>query len=271
MAFKVGMIPYTNMEPYRLMGPPQGGEFVACLPRESVGALRDGKIVAAAVPVGGLPQLAKIAQSLGPFGIAAGRASLSVLFFSRLALRELVRPAKLALTAESASSVRLLYLLLRRRLKVEQIPWLVEDHRRADGCLLIGDKALSWRKRFNNHGMVEGFDRMVDLAVLWRREFGLPFVFARWVVRRDAPATVRKALEIWLHEFRRKENELLAQAAAVCSRRIQMAEEEMLIYFRTLRRCLTDSDLEGQRLFLEKMAALSNEPFFQPYPGDGPS
>ncbi len=267
MAFKVGMIPYTNMEPFRLMGPPAGGEFVSWLPSNSIGALLEGQIVAAAVPVGGLPQLEGVTESLGRFGIAAPRASMSVLLFSRRPFEELKRPMTLALTGESASSVRLLYLLFRQRLGAGQVPWLVTDHGEADGCLLIGDKALEWRRRFCSQGTVEGFANMADLAVLWHRYFGRPFVFARWVVRRDAPGQVRKCLEGWLHRFRSREDALVEEAASVCAGRLAMPEAEMKKYFHTLRRCLTASDLEGQKLFLEKMEALSGDRFFRPRPG----
>ncbi len=267
MGFKVGMIPYTNMEPFRLMGPPQGGQFVSCLPKDSIGTLLAGRIVAAAVPVGGLPQLSGVAESLGCFGIAAGRASMSVLLFSRQPFEQLQRPMTLALTSESASSVRLLYILFRQRLSPSQVPWQVPDHGRADGCLLIGDKALEWRKRFLEQSMVEGFGNMADLAVLWRHHFGHPFVFARWVVRCDAPDGVRKSLMGWLENFRRRENELLEKAAIICARRLAMPEDEMRKYFHTLRRCLTASDLEGQKLFLARMQDVTGDPFFQPFPG----
>lgn len=251
------------MEPFRLLGPPSGGVFVPCLPRESIAALKKGQIVAAAVPVGGLEELDGVVETLGRFGISAGRESMSVLFFARCRFSEFKRPLTLFLTRESASSVRLLYLLFRHTAGRDKIPRVTENPDKADGRLLIGDQALRWRIRFEQHGQVEGMTEMVDLAVLWRRYYRLPFVFARWVVRKDASRKVRKSLYNWLEQFKVREKELVAAAAYPSARRLGMSEKMMHKYFRTLRRCLTESDLQGQNLFMEKIKALGKGPYFQ--------
>ena len=112
MTYPVAMIPYTNMAPYRALGPPEECRFHLCVPRRSIAALREGRVLAAAVPVGGLDAVAREAEPLGAFGIAAARRVLSVLFFSRRPFREMDGTARIRLTTESASSVRLLLLLL---------------------------------------------------------------------------------------------------------------------------------------------------------------
>ena len=92
MSTPVAMIPYTNMAPYRQLGPPAGSHFVSLVPRQSIDALRTGAVVAAAVPVGGLTLLGDSVETLGPFGIAARGPCMSVLLFSRLPFEAMTMP-----------------------------------------------------------------------------------------------------------------------------------------------------------------------------------
>lgn len=196
MTFPISIIPYANMEPYRLMGPPVDCHFVADTPRQSTQALLDRRILAAPIPVGDLPQVEKWVQPVGAFGIAAQGAVKSVLLFSNHPFVELAAPAKIYLTDQSSSSVRLLYLLLGQQFGFERLPYVTDRVEEAQAQLLIGDQALVRLHQQN--------DRFVtDLAKEWVQTQGLPFVFARWVVRKDAPPACLGALADWLAEFRR--------------------------------------------------------------------
>ena len=107
MTFPVAMIPYLNMAPYRELGTPAGCRFVPLVPSRSIEALRSNAVIAAAVPVGGLPALNGLTEFLGNFGIAAAEQSMSVLFFSRRPLNAMGSETRIQVTGESASSVRL--------------------------------------------------------------------------------------------------------------------------------------------------------------------
>jgi chorismate dehydratase len=122
MTAAVAMIPYTNMAPYRQLGAPRGCRFVPLVPKASIGALLSGEVVAAAVPVGGLAALDGVVETVGRFGIAAAGECMSVLFFSRFPFEAMHDPRTIRVTAESASSVRLLYLLLRHCHGVSKLP-----------------------------------------------------------------------------------------------------------------------------------------------------
>jgi chorismate dehydratase len=56
-----------------------------------------------------------VVETVGRFGIAADGESMSVLLFSRVPFDAMHRPRTLRVTGETASSVRLLYLLLGQR------------------------------------------------------------------------------------------------------------------------------------------------------------
>jgi predicted solute-binding protein len=60
-------------------------------------------------------------------------------------------------------------------------------------ALVIGDTALRWI-----HRAPAGFAIGMDLAAAWHAWTGLPFVFARWGVRRSVPATARDWLARYL-------------------------------------------------------------------------
>jgi chorismate dehydratase len=100
--------------------------------------------------------------------------------------------ARIALTEESSTSVRLLRLLLEVRYGLRPIAYErqtlynygVSDEKRIDqrfaAALVIGDQALRWRVR-----PPDGFVQAMDLACEWCDWTAQPFVFACWCVRCD--------------------------------------------------------------------------------------
>jgi predicted solute-binding protein len=255
MTYPISMIPYANMAPYRMLGEPDNCHFVTLVPRESIDALRRGTVLAAAVPVGGLPRLGDLVEPLGPFGIAARERSMSVLFYSRKPLSDFGPGDRIRLTTESASSVRLLYLLLGLKIGFRRLPELAEEGTEADGELVIGNKALVWAWQLENCPNAQAGPRpsqlrlVTDLASEWFAQEGLPFVFARWVVRRDAPAAVKAALSDWMDRFRRAEAALVAKAIPVTAGEMCAPEAALARYFEVIRRSLDPTDLAGQSRF----------------------
>jgi chorismate dehydratase len=121
--------------------------------------------------------------------------------------------AKILLTGESSTSVRLIRLLLEVRHGVRpgvweradlappasrdpagsHTPWSPPDlPADVQAALVIGDTALRWARR-----APAGFAIGMDLAAAWHEWTGLPFVFARWGVRRSVPAPARD----WLADY----------------------------------------------------------------------
>ena len=254
--YPVAMIPYVNMLPYRVLGSPPGCCWHDYVPRESVGALAAGRVIAAAVPVGALAGLEDCVEPLGRFGIAARESSMSVLFFSNHPFDELRETDRLRITPDSATSVRLLYLLLRYQ---QSAPGL----RRLDGAsgeLIIGDQAL--RRMYEGRsgvyplGGLDGvrpYRHVADLATRWYQHHRLPFVFARWVIRRDAPPEARSTLLDWLNAFKEREDSLIDRAIPIAAQQLGLPESLIAHYYRCLGRVLDEADIDGQALFLKEI------------------
>ena len=264
MSYPIAMIPYANMAPFQELGPPPGCHLIDCTPRQSVAALKAGTIWAAAVPVGGLAQLAGEVDYLGCFGIAARSEVMSVLFFSDRPFDAFCRPLGLRLSTESASSVRLLYLLLGYQHGFERLPFAAGENQPANGTLLIGDAALRAAQTVRREGAVNGFQIITDLAARWDAHHHLPFVFARWVVRKEAPDDLRAGLSEWLQGYREREGELIRQAAPRVAARLGLSSDFALRYLKIIRRCLTVEDEAGQERFLGELRRHMREPLFHP-------
>ena len=262
MTAAVAMIPYANMAPYRQLGAPRGCRFVPLVPRASIGALLSGDVVAAAVPVGGLAVLEGVVETVGRFGIAAEGDSMSVLFFSRVAFEEMHGPRTIRVTGESATSVRLLYLLLRQIHGRKGLPHIAGDGQVPDGELLIGDRALV-------RGQAAGDGPplyVTDLSRGWFDSHGLPFVFARWVVRKDASEVIKLTISAWLEEFKAREPSLVEQAVPEAAGTLDIAPAIVRRYFQAIRRSLDERDIRGQQLFFRQFEALGRPVLFQTAP-----
>jgi chorismate dehydratase len=259
MTAAVAMIPYTNMAPYRQLGDPPGCRFVPMVPRASIAALLSDEVVAAAVPVGGLNALARVVEPVGRFGIAADGDVMSVLFFSRVPFNAMHRPRTIRVTGETASSVRLLYLLLGQRHGFDRLPHLAADGQAPDGELLIGDRALVRGQAIDTVQPLY----ITDLSRRWRDIHGLPFVFARWVVRKDAPESVKSAIAGWLDEFKAHEPSLVEKAVPEAAETLGLTPDIIRRYFRVIRRCLDERDIRGQALFSRMLARADRPPLFQ--------
>jgi predicted solute-binding protein len=258
----VAMIPYANMAPYRMLGPPAGCRFVPLVPRASIEALLAGDVIAAAVPVGGLASLAGVVETVGCYGIAARGPCMSVLFFSRVPFAAMHAPRTVRITGETASSVRLLYLLLGQAHGFERLPRLAANGQRPDGELLIGDRAL-----INGQvPPVPPWTAVTDLSSLWFETQQLPFVFARWVVRSDATPAVKSSIARWLETFKAREADLVERAVPVSADALGLAPEVVRRYFQVIRRCLDDVDLRGQARFCELLAQVARSPLFPAMP-----
>lgn len=200
-------------------------------------------------------------ETVGHFGIAAKGPCMSVLFFSRLAFDAMHAPRTLRVTSETASSVRLLYLLMGSYFGFDRLPHLVDAGQAADGELLIGDRALI---RGQAMQVDDGYTHIIDLSQLWLTLKGRPFVFARWVVKKDAPSAVKNVLVRWLETFKANESTLVEMAVAPSARAIGLPEDVVRRYFAVIRRCLDEEDLQGQKLFFEAMGKFGHRPLFQP-------
>ncbi|MCP5199820.1 MAG: hypothetical protein H6977_07395 [Gammaproteobacteria bacterium] len=244
---RVLLTPYLNTRPLWHHGAPRGCTLDTLAPRLAVDAMLRGEALAAVVPVAGLPRLQGVAELLGPYGIACRGRSESVLLCSRQPFAAIDGATRLALSADSMSSVRLLYLLLARRMPDRGVPRLVEAGEPVDAALIIGDAALRAAGR-------REWPHVTDLATQWFLAHGRPMVFARWVVSHRASAAQRAALAAWLAAYAAREAELRARAARLDHARAGLGPVAAARYLDGIRTCLDDDDLAGQAIYERELA-----------------
>jgi chorismate dehydratase len=185
LMLRVGRISYLNVEPFFHAFP---WPIAESLPPRALGeAVAEGRVDAGPLALADCLRLEGTVTRL-PFGIVGPTRAQSVLLFSDRPMAEL-GGRRIAVTGETATSVRLLRILLAFRYETAA-PVLVGLDEPADAVLLIGDAALRllrqgpWPRRLCH-----------DLGVEWTDWTGYPMVFAAWAVRLDAPAAARKGLE----------------------------------------------------------------------------
>lgn len=168
----LGSVPYLNARPltWTIQEP------VALLePSKLAMELAAGRLQAALVP------LAEVLENADLYHIVDGCAIGSLLSVYSVVLAHMlpvVRIKTVALDPASKTSNLLLRVLLQKYYRLN--PVYVSPDEAAEGQLLIGDPAIAYRQSHPD-------ERYLDLAASWHAHTGLPFVFAVWAVRRDAP------------------------------------------------------------------------------------
>jgi chorismate dehydratase len=174
----------------------------------------------------------------------------SVFLFSSLPPEELTdRPV--LLSGQSQTSVALVKIILeefikvRPRYRVGEIFVDGQCARDVSAVLAIGDEAL--------HLHTEGLHPYrLDLADVWHRATGLPFVFAVFAVReefaRNHPATLR---HVWqtLIDCRDHGRKRLAEISRMVAPRIPMTEDACCDYLRRIEHHLGPAHQKGLELF----------------------
>ena len=238
----IGRISYLNTEPF-FEGLDVEAEQRAVPPRELARLCREGALDVGALPVAELFRLEDDFEPLGEMGIANLGKVTSVLAFSRRPFEEL-DGASVTLTRDSATSVRLLRLLLEVQRGVKPREYVRGPAPDGDAFLTIGDEAL----RLGYEG-VPGFPHKMDLAEAWGEWQGLPFVFARWAVRRSLPAEEKARLA---EAFSRALDLGMSRAGEIAARRapaIGVPAPVLEEYLRRFRYRLHDEDRQGEALF----------------------
>jgi predicted solute-binding protein len=162
--------------------------------------------------------------------------------------------------------VKLLYLLLGYRNGFNNLPCVTDEEKQANGKLLIGDEALTKIIAYDqnsNDKFTERYPFVTDLAKEWHTVHKCSFVFARWVIRKDAPKSVFVAIMNWLEKFRTYEKEFLLQSSKREAARLGISEEEMFNYLLSIKRVLNEEDIKGQTLFQDEFKQKAQTPLFQ--------
>ena len=200
--YPIGLIHYTNVAPILdYLEVPEGVEVVKGVPTQMNAALLSGRVNMANISAVEFIRNAGVLAALPDFSVSVLGAVYSVNLFHRRPWGEL-RGGRIALTAQSATSVALLEVLLREtgvratleRAEGTALALLEQGY---DGVLRIGDDALrEWYRVVGpigeevsmldlphaRHGVT-----VTDLAQRWFTLTGHPFAFAVWAWRKDSP------------------------------------------------------------------------------------
>ncbi|TWI64823.1 chorismate dehydratase [Desulfobotulus alkaliphilus] len=263
---RIGRIDYLNVWPvyygFDLMGIPHGMTLHTAAPAELNGMLEEGLLDISAISAFAYAKNHKDWMLVPDLGIGCDGRVMSVLLVSTCPL-EALNGAALGLSRESASAASLLRFFFWKRglacmLDTRRVR-SPEDLEGLTGGLVIGDAALcgQWREKF---------PYVYDLAELWKKDTGLPFVFGLWAVRREAvlqrPDALGQALSFLLMSKATgmKAMERICQRAAVEK---GLAPETVKDYFTCLDYGLPPSHIRGLVHYfhcMEKMGFIDGAP-----------
>lgn len=189
----------------------------------------------------------------------------SVLLFSPVEIAEL-GGSTVAITGESATSIHLLRVLFREFYNLYNvkdcvpgtaIEALVEKKQPA---LLIGDRALRLAQN-----LPEGI-KVFDLGDLWYQHTGLPFVFALWMIRKNALHSHSEDLKRLKQQLLNSRQQVLAKSQyyAEKSAKTKGLDADLIVdYWNTIDYRLDKMHQEGLKLFFhlcKKHNYLTDEP-----------
>lgn len=230
---RIGCAPYLNAKPL-IYGLEERISF--CPPAELPDRLRSGEIDVGLAPLGAC--LSGEFALVDGAGIAADGPVKSVILVHEAPLGDV---RTVALDPDTRSSFLLLRVLLENFLGFH--PKYLPFTERADARLLIGDRALAFRKECPGANLL-------DLGECWRDRTGLPFLFAAWAVRRGE----RKARELALLLRETKQRGLAARVS------IAKDADEWEYLTRFIRYEVGEREKAGLSRYVEELRVLGEKP-----------
>src|SRR5262245_2711175 len=191
MALRVGRIPYLSCEPFYFAMERRGMVLYDAVPSALAGAAAEGEIDAGPMPLVDCFRLDEQFRFLSGFCMATIRKAGSVVLHTNPPIQELTG-ARIGISGEAATSFRLLQVVLALKYQLQPEAYVtLEDS--CDAVLLIGNAGL--RQRYG----VRDYAHTYDLGEEWFQWTGLPFVLARWMVRKDVERQEAARLEDTLY------------------------------------------------------------------------
>jgi chorismate dehydratase len=188
---KVGRVPYLLAEPFYFDMARRGIELYELVPSALASAAENGEIDAGPLPLVDCFRLEDRFQPVAGFCVASLKQAGSIFLYSTK-LIEALHGAHIGVTDEASTAPRLLQVLLSLKYQVQPEAY-VPLQAPCDAFLLIGDQGL--RQRMGTPGCPYTY----DLGEEWYTWTGLPFVFARWMVRKDVDPKDMALLEDTLY------------------------------------------------------------------------
>jgi chorismate dehydratase len=258
---RVGRIPYANLYPifHCLDSRPKGApySFIKGVPSRLNGMLREGLLDIS--PSSSIEYLRnKERYLIIPFTSISSRGPIrSILLFSKYPVEEL-GGRNVALSIESETSSAMLRIILNKFYSLK-CRFVSTDRRsvntaltRVSAVMLIGDNAMKQAIRLQDRKASTTGLYVYDLGELWERFTGLPFVYALWLVRKQAATEKGELLKKFcddLHKARAVSRRRFRSIAAEAPHRKWISEPDLVAYWKLISYDLTDEHMEGLRLF----------------------
>jgi chorismate dehydratase len=247
MGLRIGYLPYLHAEPFYIDMARQGMALTELVPHALAVAAANGEIDAGPVPLVDCSRLEDRFQPVAGFCIARLQDAGSSLLFSTRPVTALAG-APIGVTDEASSALRLLDVLL--RLKYQAPPAAYVPLQAAhDAFLVIGNRAL--RQRMG----APGFPYAYDLGAEWHAWTGLPFVFSRWMVRKDVHPKDRALLEEALYVGLEEGVDVLCNLAEP-REDLLMLPRDVVKYIQGFRYYIGRSEQQAIDLFLRHLRQL---------------
>ena len=251
----LGHIPYLNCVPFFSTLKQEGfqGDLVSGVPSELNLMLQSGRLDASPSSSFEYARNWQDYVLLPGHSISSIGKVHSVLLFSPVELAEL-EGRSISITGESATSINLLRIILREFQGLDNVVDAVPDksveQEIAAGrpALLIGDRALRLAQA------VPAGMQVYDLGELWHKQTGLPFVFALWMIRRDALTRFSQQLSQLENQLRRSCQQVLKNPdtiAALVAPKSGLTQRQVIDYWLSIDYCLDDAHIEGLKLFFQ--------------------
>ena len=252
---KLGHIPYLNCIPFFHFLEERGfsGDLISGVPAELNRMLHLGELD---VSPSSSFEYARHWQDyilLPNHSISSRGKVRSVLLFSPVELTQL-DGREIAITGESATSINLMRVVLREFYGHQNISDIVpnipveELISNGQPALLIGDRAL------RAVGSLPAGMECIDLGEIWFQKTGLPFVFALWMIRREAVARFPSELANLSGQLQHSLEKVLASPdtiATFCASRVGLSAQQVVEYWQGIDYRLEPDHLAGLNLFLQ--------------------
>ncbi|MBI5740339.1 MAG: menaquinone biosynthesis protein [Nitrospirae bacterium] len=270
---KIGRIPYANFYPIFYYFDKEcknsAYKFVKGVPSKVNRMLREGELDIS--PSSSIEFLRNRSEYLilPWFSINSSGCINSILLFSQCPIQEL-GGKDIALSSESETSAALLRIILKEflSLKCRFSP----VHRRSvknilssfSAVLHIGDTAMREAKKLesrvksqessvlNSKLLTLNSIYVYDLGDLWFKYTGLPFVFALWIVRKNAASEKDELVRQFASDLLKAKKYARRQFPLIAGETPQrkwLSEKELIDYWKTISYDFTEKQMEGLNLF----------------------
>ena len=246
---RLGKIPFLNCVLFfqGLENEP-GVSLEPLVPRALSGAASAGEVDAGPVPLVTAWEIEDRFVPLGDFCISTIERAHSILFYSKRPFDQL-DGAEIGVTNQTSTSVRLLKVLLTQAWRVRPARFTQVEWPTNDAFLLIGDEALLHRRG------VKDYPHVADLGEVWTKWTGLPFVFARWMVRTDLPDADKARVVTLLDRSLAEGWANFDRVVAPRARDVDMTVDEMRAYLQGFRFRMTAAEHQAVGKFRQLDAA----------------